>query len=334
MKKHIALVTVLLVLATALFGCAPNGGSTTTTTTATPPKTAVNIGTIQGPTGIGMVHLMEADAVGTSANDYTFTVGSTPQEIGTKLAQGALDIAALPTNLAASLYQKTSGKVKLLAVNTLGVLYILENGTAINSIEDLRGKTVYSTGEGANPEYILKYVLEKNGLTPGKDVKIEFIAENTELATRMVSGDIKLAMVPEPQVSSITAQNANVRVALSMNDAWEAVAEENSKLMMGCVAVRAEFLEKNEAAVKAFLTEYKASAVATSNVETTATLCEKHGIIPKAALAKKAIPNCQITFVSGAEMKTQIADYYNVLFTANPTSIGGKLPDDAFYYAG
>ncbi len=333
MKKHIALVTVVLLLVAALFGCTPNGG-TTTTTTNPPTKTAVNIGTIQGPTGIGMVNLMEADAVGTSANDYTFTVGSTPQEIGTKLAQGSLDIAALPTNLAASLYQKTSGKVKLLAVNTLGVLYILENGTAINSIEDLRGKTIYSTGEGANPEYILKYVLEKNGLTPGKDVTIEFIAENTELATRMVSGDIKLAMVPEPQVSSVMVQNADVRVALSMNDAWEAVAEENSKLMMGCVAVRAEFLEQNEAAVKAFLTEYQASAVATSNVEATATLCEKHGIIPKAAIAKKAIPNCQITFVSGAEMKAQIADYYNVLFAANPTSIGGKLPDDAFYYAG
>ena len=333
MKKHIALVAAVLLLAVALFGCSPDGGSTTTTTTA-PQKTAVSIGTIQGPTGIGMVNLMEANALGTATNDYTFTVGSTPQEIGTKLAQGALDIAALPTNLAASLYQKTSGKVKLLAVNTLGVLYILENGTAINSIEDLRGKTIYSTGEGANPEYILKYVLEKNGLTPGKDVTIEFIAENTELATRMVSGDIQLAMVPEPQVSSIMAQNADVRVALSMNDAWEAVAEGNSKLMMGCVAVRTAFLEQNEAAVKAFLTEYQASTAETAQLETTAALCEKHGIIPKAAIAKKAIPNCQITFVSGADMKAQIADYYEVLFAANPTSIGGKLPDDAFYYAG
>ncbi|MBR2406885.1 MAG: PhnD/SsuA/transferrin family substrate-binding protein [Clostridia bacterium] len=334
MKKHIALTAVLLLLATLLFGCAAGDGATSTTTTATPTKTQVAIGTIQGPTGIGMVNLMEADAKGTAANDYTFTVGSTPQEIGTKLAQGALDMAALPTNLAASLYQKTSGKVKLLAVNTLGVLYILENGSGVQSIADLRGKTIYSTGEGANPEYILKYVLEKNGLTVGKDVNIEFIAENTELATRMASGDIKLAMVPEPQVSSITAQNADVRVALSMNTEWEAVAGENNKLMMGCVAVRAEFLEKNKAAVDAFLNEYKTSAAATAQVDATAALCETYGIIPKAAIAKKAIPNCQITFVAGADMKAQITAYYDVLFAANPTSIGGKLPENDFYYVG
>ncbi len=334
MKKHIVLLTVLLLMVTLLFGCTPGNDGTTTTTTGTPAKTQVAVGTIQGPTGIGMVHLMEADAAGTATNDYTFSVGSTPQEIGTKLAQGEVNIAAMPTNLAASLYQKTTGKVKLLAVNTLGVLYILENGTAIKSIEDLRGKTIYSTGEGANPEYILKYVLEKNGLTPGKDVTIEFIAENTELATRMASGDIKLAMVPEPQVSSIMVQNADVRVALSMNDAWNAVAGENSKLMMGCVAVRADFLENNKAAVDAFLTEYAASITATSNIELTAALCETYGIIPKAAIAKKAIPNCQITFVSGAEMKAQIAGYYDVLYAADPTSIGGALPDDAFYYVG
>lgn len=334
MKKHITLLTVLLLMVTLLFGCTPDNNDTTTTTTGTPAKTQVSVGTIQGPTGIGMVHLMEADAAGTATNDYAFSVGSTPQEIGTKLAQGEVNIAAVPTNLAASLYQKTSGKVKLLAVNTLGVLYILENGTAIESIEDLRGKTIYSTGEGANPEYVLKYVLEKNGLTPGKDVTIEFIAENTELATRMATGEIKLAMVPEPQVSSIMVQNADVRLALSMNDAWNAVAGENSKLMMGCVAVRADFLEHNKAAVNAFLTEYASSIAATSNVEATAALCETYGIIPKAAIAKKAIPNCQITFVSGTEMKTQIAGYYDVLYTADPTSIGGALPDDVFYYVG
>ncbi len=332
MKRQVAWVTVVLLMATLLFGCAQNAGGTTTTTA--PVKTDVKVGTIQGPTGIGMVKLMEQDTEGTAANEYTFSVGSTPQEIGTKLAQGEVNIAALPTNLAASLYQKTGGKVKMLAVNTLGVLYILENGTTVSSIEDLRGKTIYSTGEGANPEYILKYVLEKNGLTPGKDVTIEFIAENTELATRMASGDIKLAMVPEPQVSSIMVQNKDVRIALGMNDAWEAVAGENSKLMMGCVAVRTDFLETNKAAVDAFLTEYAASIAATADAETTAALCETYGIIPKAAIAKKAIPNCEITYVAGTEMKTQIAGYYEVLFNADPTSIGGKLPESDFYYVG
>lgn len=337
MKKTIALLAALLMLTLPLFGCGnatANTDATTTTTTGSPVKTPVSIGAIQGPTGIGMVHLMDSAKKDTTQNKYTFAVGSAPAEIGNKLVQGELDIAALPTNMAAALYNKTSGKIKLLAVNTLGVLYILENGETVNSIEDLRGKTIYSTGEGANPEYVLKYVLKQSGLDPEKDVKIEFLAENTELATRMASGEIKLAMVPEPQVSSIMVQNADVRVALSMNDAWEAVAGENSKLMMGCVAVRDEFLQENKAAVDTFLTEYAASINATSDVETTAALCETHGIIPKAPIAKKAIPNCQITFVKGAEMKAQISNYYDVLFTANPASIGGAVPTDTFYYEG
>lgn len=322
MKKTIALLAVLLLVIIPFAGC-----------TAEPAeKTVVNVGAIQGPTGIGMAHLMAADEAGTAANDYNFTVTSSPDEISGKLVNNELNMAAVPTNMAAALYNKTQGKVKLLAVNTLGVLYILENGNTIQSLEDLRGKTVYSTGEGANPEYILRHVLEKNNLTD--DVTIEFLAENTELATKMVSGAVTLAMVPEPVVSTITAQNKDVRVALSMNDAWNAVADENSRLMMGCVAVRTEFLESNKAAVDAFLKEYEASLTATADVEATATLCETYGIIPKAAIAKKAIPNCQLTFVKGTEMKEQIAGYYNVLFAANPQSVGGKLPDDAFYYVG
>ena len=324
MKKVVSLVLAVLLLATMAIGCAKEPA----------PKTTVRIGAIQGPTGIGMVHLMKADADGTAANEYEFTVSSVPQDIGTQLASGNLDIAAVPTNLASSLYQKTAGKVQLLAVNTLGVLYMLDNGNGITSVEDLRGKTIYSTGEGANPEYILRYVLSKNGIDPDKDVTIEFLAENTELVAKMVKGDITLAMVPEPNVSAITSQNQAVKVALSMNTEWEAVAGANNKLMMGCVAVRAEFAEANKAAVDAFLAEYKTSIEKAADVEATAALCESYGIIPKAPLAKKAIPNCQLTFVSGADMKAQIAGYYQVLFDANPKAIGGKLPDDAFYYAG
>ena len=324
MKKVVSLVLAVLLLATMAIGCAKEPA----------PKTTVRIGAIQGPTGIGMVHLMKADADGTAANEYEFTVSSVPQDIGTQLASGNLDIAAVPTNLASSLYQKTAGKVQLLAVNTLGVLYMLDNGNGITSVEDLRGKTIYSTGEGANPEYILRYVLSKNGIDPDKDVTIEFLAENTELVAKMVKGDITLAMVPEPNVSAITSQNQAVKVALSMNTEWEAVAGANNKLMMGCVAVRAEFAEANKATVDAFLAEYKTSIEKAADVEATAALCESYGIIPKAPLAKKAIPNCQLTFVSGADMKAQIAGYYQVLFDANPKAIGGKLPDDAFYYAG
>ncbi len=330
MKKVVSVVlsVVLLLMAAGCAGVAvPDVPSV---------KAEVSVGMIQGPTGIGMVNLMKADEEEKATNNYTFSVATSPEEISAKLANpnGGLDIAAVPTNMAAALYQKTQGKVKLLAVNTLGVLYMLENGNSVQSVADLRGKTIYSTGEGANPEYILRYVLSKNGIDPDKDVNIEFLTENTELVAKLNKGEATLAMVPEPMVSTVTTQNKNVRVAFGMNDAWDAVAGENNKLMMGCVAVRSEFLEKNKAAVDAFLAEYKTSIEKTSDVETTAALCEKYGIIPKAAIAKKAIPNCALVFVSGKDMKAQISAYYNVLFDANPKAVGGKLPDDGFYYEG
>ncbi len=330
MKRVLSIILSALLLLTVA-GCAGEAPAKTP-----PTKTAVNVGMIQGPTGIGMVNLMKADEEGKAANDYTFSVATSPEEISAKLANpnGGLDIAAVPTNMAAALYQKTQGKVKLLAVNTLGVLYMLESGTSVQSVADLRGKTIYSTGEGANPEYILRYVLSKNGIDPDKDVNIEFLTENTELVAKLNKGEATLAMVPEPMVSTVTAQNPNVRVAFGMNAAWDAVAGENNKLMMGCVAVRSEFLEQNKAAVDAFLAEYKTSIEKTSDVDTTATLCETYGIIPKAAIAKKAIPNCALVFVSGADMKAQISAYYTVLFEANPKAVGGKLPDEAFYYEG
>ncbi len=325
MKKLISLVSLLLVLVTALAGCS--------TVNNTAPLT-VRVAAIQGPTGIGMVHLMDAAADKKTENTYEFSVSSDPSLVSPKLSNGEVDIAAVPTNMAAALYKKTNGNVRLLAVNTLGVLYILENGNTIQSVADLKGKTIYTSGQGANPEYILNYVLKQNNIDPATDVEIKFAADNNELSTLVAGGTATIAMVPQPAVTTIMTKNADVRIALSMNDEWEAIAGADNKLMMGCVAVRTEFLENHPKEVEAFLKEYKAAIEKTGDVDTTASLCEEFGIIPKAAVAKKAIPYCQLTFVSGVEMKAQIAKYYTILHEANPSSIGGALPDDAFYYVG
>lgn len=330
MKKLIALCSVLLLFVTLFAACNPD---TEDTKDPAEPVT-VRVATIQGPTGIGMVHLMDAAADKTTENTYEFSTHSAPDAVGPLLTSNSVDIAALPTNVAASLYNKTSGNIRLLAVNTLGVLYMLENGSSINSVADLKGKTIYTTGQGANPEYVLNYVLKENNIDPATDVNIQFVATNDELTALLVNGTATVAMVPQPAVSAVTTKNADIRIALSMNDAWEAVAGEENKLMMGCVVVRKAFLDEHPEAVEAFLKEYKASIEKTTDVETTAALCEAFGIIPKAAIAKKAIPYCELTFVSGAEMKAQIAKYYSVLYEANPSAIGGALPDDTFYYAG
>ena len=321
-----------LMAAVLAAGCAstPSSSSSAPSDGSSAAKSAVRIQTIKGPTGIGMVHLMDAQEKGTAQNDYTFTVASSPDEISAKILNNEVDIAAAPTNLAAVLYNKTEGQVTMLAVNTLGVLHILENGDTIQTAADLKGKTIYSTGQGANPEYVLRHILQKNNIDPDKDVKIEFVQENEELAALMDSGKASVAMVPEPTATTVLAKNTSIRRALDMTAEWDKVAD--GKLMMGCVIVRNEFLKNQPDAVKTFMTEYEASIKAASDIEATAALCETTGIIPKAAVAKQAIPGCNLTFVAGETMKTQINGYFAVLFAANPKSLGGKLPDDAFYY--
>ncbi len=328
MKKLIALISIALLMLATLTAC---GGKKNT-------ASVMRVATIQGPTGIGMVHLMKDNTDKATAYAYEFQTHSSPDAVVPLLMNKSVDIAALPTNVAANYYNKTAnsknGSIKLLAVNTLGVLYMLENGNTINSVKDLKGKTIYSTGQGANPEYILNYILRGYGLNPETDVTIKFVAENTELASLMVSGEATVAMVPQPIVSSITTQKPDVRIALSINDEWEAIAGEENKLMMGCVVVREEFLEENPQLVKTFLKEYKAAIEKTTDVETTAQLCEEYGIIAKAPIAKKAIPYCEITYVDGKTMKKQIAKYFNVLYESKPQSIGSMLPADEFYYGG
>lgn len=292
----------------------------------------INVAVIKGPTGVGMVSLMDSAAKGKASNNYTFTVASAPTEVVPLIATGEVDIAAVPTNLAATLYKKTSGNVRMLAVNTLGVLHILEKGDSVNSVADLKGKTLITSGQGSNPEYILRYVLEKNGLDPDKDLTIEFVASNDEITAALVSGKADLAMIAEPAATSVLKKAEGFRRALDISAEWDKVSD--SGLMMGCVVVRADFLVENEDAVKAFLKEYEKSIKACDDVDATANLCEEQGIIPAAAVAKEAIPNCNITFVSGKDMQKGVTEYFKVLFDGNPASIGGELPPDDLFYLG
>lgn len=338
MKKIIALLLTLVLAMALLAGCggevvsSVNNDPTSSDTTPTVEPVDTRILALKGPTGIGMAKMMD-DAAKQDNSKYTFTIAAQPTEAVAAVTGGKADIAAVPTNLAATLYKSTEKGIKMIAINTLGSLYILENGNTINSVTDLRGKTVYATGKGANPEYVLNYILEKNGLEVGKDVTVEFKAEHAELAALMAAGECVLGMLPEPNVSSAMAQNKDLRIALNLNDEWNKVADENSKLTMGCVIVRNEFLEAHPEQVKLFIEQLRDSInYAKENPAEAGTLCETYGIVPKAALATKAIPNCNLTLVSGADMKPAIESYFGVLFAANPKSVGGAVPDEGFYF--
>ena len=336
MKKTLCILLALVMLL-SLAACAtktPEPEKTTEPTTAPAVKVDMNIYTISGPTGIGMVNMMALDET-TALEKYHFTVAATPQEVVSKISTGEADIAAVPTNLASTLYKKTEKGIKILAVNTLGVLNVLNyKGEKIETAADLKGRTIYTTGKGSNPEYIINYLLKANDIDPEKDVKIEYKEEGSELVPVWNTDETAVIIAPQPVATSIKLNYEGSEIVINLNDIWEQVSSD-SKMMMGCVIVRDEFLKENPGAVANFLEDYKRSVeAANTDVEKTAQLCEENGIVPKAPLAKAAIPNCNLCFITGEEMKTNLTGYLKVLFEADPTSIGGEMPDDNFWYVG
>lgn len=335
MKKIIALtLTLLMLLGLTACGQTDNNSSVQTGTTSSTEEvklTEANVYVLSGPTGIGAANLKDKADKGQTEGEYNITVVAQPDEVVAKISNKEADIAAIATNLAAKLYNKTEGNITVLAVNTLGVLNVVTPaGVEIKSLKDLKGKKVYTTGQGSNPEYIINYLLEKNEIK--NDVTLEFKAEGTELLSVWATDPNAVIIAPQPVATTLTVQHAGSKIALDLTKEWEKV-DDTSALMMGCVVVRNEFLKDNKATVDKFLEEYKASIeTANKDIDTTATLCETYGIIPKAPIAKKAIPNCNLTFVSDSEMKTKLSGYLTVLYNADKTSVGGKLPADGFYY--
>lgn len=297
-------------------------------------KTKVNLAALSGPTALGMLELLEQNEKGEAANDYQVTLATAPDEVVAKVVSGELDIAAVPTNVAATLYNKTQGGVQLAALNTMGVLYIVEAGESIQSVADLKGKTIYSTGQGSTPEYALNLVLEKNGLTVGEDVTVVYKTDNSEIAPLLASGEAQVALLPQPFVTSVMGQNETLRVALDMTEEWDKATDGASGLTMGCVVVRTEFAQQNKEALDLFLDEYERSVqtvTSAEGLEHAAQLAEQYNIV-KAPVARKATPACNIVFVQGEQMQQIAGGFLEVLYQANPKSVGGKLPDANFYY--
>ena len=285
----------------------------------------VNIGVLKGPTGMSAAWLMDQNDQKLSANEYNFTVAGTPDAITGQLINGDMDIAALPTNAISALYNKTEGKISVLGVNALGVLYILENGNSINSVSDLAGKTVLASGKGSTAEYVLNYILEKNGVI----AEIVWAAEHSEAATLALKGDYDIVMLPEPFVTNVTAKSDAFRVALDLTEEWEALG--NGELTMGGIAVRTAFLEEHPDAVKAFVDEYgKSVAFTNSQPEDAAKLIAKYEIAAE-EVAKNAIPRCNIVWLHGKDYKAVLENFLGVVYNANPAGIGGKMPGNNFY---
>ena len=318
MKKLLALL-ILAAMTISLFSCAGTE------------KETIRIAGLKGPTSIGLVKVMKDNTDGSAANKYEFIIAGSADEITPKLNKGELDMAAIPANLASILYNNTNGGIKVLAINTLGVLYIVEKGNTVQTVADLKGKTIYATGKGSTPEYTLRYILSKNGLDPDNDVTIEWQSEPTAVVPLLKANDNAIAMLPQPYVTVAQTSVEGLNIVLDLTKEWEKI-EGSGTLITGVLVARTEFVEKHPDAVAKMLEEYVASSeYVNANVDDAAALVEEFDIF-KAAIAKKAIPYCNIKVITGNEMKTSLSSYLAVLFEQNAKAVGGKLPDDAFYY--
>lgn len=319
MKKTASLI-LALVLAFSASGC-----SEKKTEIGNEP---VNITMLKGPTGIGAVKLMEESEKNETDGNYNINVSAAADDAMAKIISGEVDIAAVPTNTAPLIYNKTNGNIEVLAVNTLGVLYIVENGDSIHTIEDLEGKTIYSSGQGAVPEYVLNYLLEKNNV---ENVNIVYMTEHAEVAAALADGRADIALLPEPNVTAVIMKNSEIRIAVDVNDEWKKT--NGSELAMGCIVAGKEFIDENKEAVDIFLKEYSESIdYVNNNVSEAAELVEKYGIMASSNAAVKAIPNCNIVYKEKDEMKTMLESFYDLLYKANPKSVGGEIPDTELYY--
>ena len=293
---------------------------------------AMRIAGLKGPTTMGMVKLMK-DQESMESPLYNVTMYGAADEIVPLLTKGELDAAAIPANLAATLYQKTEGKIQVAAVNTLGVLYVVTTGDDVASVADLAGKTIYSTGKGTTPEYVLNYILSENGIDPAKDVTIEYKSEATEvLSTLQSAGEGAVAVLPQPYVTAAQAQVEGLNVALDLTEEWNKI-DPDSQLITGVLAVRSDYAEQHPEELEVFLADYRSSIEwVTANTADAAQLVAEYGIVAKAPLAEKALPACNITYMDGADMKQALSGYLDVLYQQDAASVGGALPGDDFYY--
>ncbi len=322
--KKIMGISVAAFLAISAAGCGASDAGVTNDVT-------VRIAALKGPTTIGLVNLMDDAANGNADGSYEFTMYTAGSDVMAAMVSGDIDIGLVPANVAAVMNSKVEGGVSIIDINTLGVLYCITGDESISSIADLAGKTVYTTGQGSTPEYTVRYLLDQNGIT---DCNLEFKSEATEVAAVLAEDPSGIAILPQPFVTAACAQNENLKPAFSLDDEWAKVNSDCS-IVTGVTVASNKFLEENKGNVDAFISAHEKSAKAvTDDPDRTAALVVEQGIIAKEPIAKKAIPNCNITCITGEEIEKALAGYYQVLFDQDPKSVGGALPDSSFYYTG
>ena len=338
-KKKISLILCVALALSLVAGCAAKDTSTQTDLPAASASVApteqvkVSIAGLAGPTSIGMIKMISEKALNSDAYSVDYQVAAAPDELTAKLLNGEVQIAALPTNAAAVLYNKTEGKIQFLALNTLGVLYLVgKDSSGVSSLKDLAGKTITLSGSGGIPEYAMEYILDKAGLKDS--VTLNYLTDHASVAQALLAGDAELAVLPQPFVTQVTMKDESMKVLVDLNKEWDTASGGNSVLSMGCLAVSKTFADANPEFIKEFLAQYEASVnFVNEKPAEAAQMVADAGIIASAPVVEKAIPLCNIVYKSAQDAKAGISGFLQVLYDFNPASVGGKMPDDGFYYS-
>ncbi|MBO5440404.1 MAG: ABC transporter substrate-binding protein [Clostridia bacterium] len=322
MKKILSLTLAIVLVAISLLAFSSCNDKKT--------DEAINVATLNGTTGFGMAPLMKENAQGTTSNKYDFSVQTDPTVVMAGLINGSIDIATLPTNAAANAYNKTNGGVQIIAINTLGVLYLVTNNIEVTSMADLEGKTIYCPAQ--NPTFIAKYIVEKNNLAGKVTIDSTTYAQPDALRAAVISGIVDYAVLPEPMVTIATSANKNLKTTLDFTSEWNKISD-GKQLVQGCVVVRTEFANQYPGSVKEFLKEYKNSIEAVNNnPASAAALIKEFGIFANDKVASKAIPNCNIAYLDGNDMKNAMSNFLEAMYSIAPASIGNAIPNNDFYY--
>lgn len=329
LKKLFALLLVAAMLAT-LAACGTKQDETKTTepsTVSDEREVKTKVAVLNGPTGLGLSKFK-------NDRSYAYTVDyhSDPQEIVPLVIKGEVDIAAVPLNLAANIYKKTNGAVQMIAISTLGVLHVLSADESIKNVADLKGKTVYATGQGSTPEYIINYILEKNGIDPEKDIDLQYKSAHNELATLAVEGKAEICILPEYFATKVALKSEKMKKVIDLTDEWNKVSE--AQLAMGCYIARKEYIEANPEIIAEFIdfAEISTNYVNEIMLSTSFLLSEK--LFETKEEAEQAVKGSNMVMITGEEMKQIAASNFEVLYNAAPAAVGGELPNDALYYVG
>lgn len=318
--KRLKILCLFIVLGMMISLCSCNQKADAT-------EAPFHIAALNGPTGMGIAKLMQDNNP-----NYKVSLYQSPDDIVGKIVSGEIQVACVPSNLAAVLYKKTEQGILLLGTNTLGTLYMVENGESVTSLDDLKGKTIVASGKGSTPEYVLDELLLSAGIDPEKDVTINFLANHTDVVTEVVANEGTIALLPQPHVTIATTKNEKVHIALDLNEAW--VNEKGAELPMGVIIASRAFVMNNKKQVEKFLEDYAASVkFVNENVDEAAKIILEQGILANEEVAKQAIPYCHIVYKNAVDSKADLETFYTILKNVNPQAIGGDLPGEDFYYS-